>query len=48
MLTTLITLKVHCDEWHIIGVRTEARRPYGMKSNFVKGQLQLFEPFRRP
>jgi hypothetical protein len=32
----------------IIGVRAEARRPYGMKSDFVKGQLQFFGPFRRP
>jgi hypothetical protein len=28
----------------VVGVRAEAL--YGMKSDFVKGQLQLLEPFR--
>jgi hypothetical protein len=30
-----------------IGVRAEARRPYGMKSDFVNGRQQLLEPFSR-
>jgi hypothetical protein len=29
----------------LIGVRAEARRPYGMKSDFVKGQQQLLGPY---
>jgi hypothetical protein len=31
----------------LIGVRAEARRSYGMRSDFVKGRQQLLEPFSR-
>jgi hypothetical protein len=50
-MKTSVTMRkytVRLELLHIVfGVRAEARRSYGMRSDFVKGRQQLLEPFSR-